>query len=55
MGIDTSSERIGDLYLLRKSTEFTNNIKPNILLRGYDYISEKILSHEEMSGTPESC
>lgn len=55
MGIDTSIERIGDLYLLRKSSEYTNDIKPNIQLRGYDYISEKILSHEEMSAAPESC
>jgi len=55
MGIDTSNERIGDLYLLRKSTEYTNDIKPNIKLRGYEYISDKILSHEEMSSAPESC
>jgi hypothetical protein len=30
MGIDTSDERIGDLYLLRKKSLFTSNIKSNI-------------------------
>lgn len=55
MGIDTSLDRIGDLYLLRKKTQFTSDIKPNLQLRGYDFISEKILSHEEIIEAPENC
>jgi hypothetical protein len=55
MGIETSDERIGDLYLLRKKSLFTSNLKSNIELRGYDYISEKLLTFEEMADSPESC
>ena len=55
MAIDTSDERIGDLYLLRKETLFTSGISPNIMLRGYNYISQRILTFEELGGAPEDC
>jgi len=52
MGIDTSPDKVGDLYLLRKSSEFTKDKASNINLNGYDFISEKLLTKEETCDTP---
>jgi len=39
MGIDTNPDKIGDLYLLRKSSEFTKDVAANINLNGYEFVS----------------
>lgn len=55
MGISTDEKDIGDIYLLRKSSIFTNGgPKPNIKLGQYDFISEKIITAEEIKADPES-
>jgi hypothetical protein len=47
LGIDT--EKPGDMYLLRKSSIFTKGLKPNINIRDYPFISQKIMTREVMS------
>jgi hypothetical protein len=45
LGIDTSS--VGDVYVVRKQTIFTDNLVSNITIKDYDYVSEKIMTKEE--------
>ena len=52
MGISTDEAHVGDIYLLRKQSVFTTGLKPNIKLNQYPFISEKILSAEEMKNDP---
>jgi len=52
MGISTDEKDIGDLYLLRKKSVFTASKIPNIKLNQYDFISEKILTGEQMKNDP---
>ena len=47
MGMSTSEDDVGDLYVLRKSSPFTLGAVPNLNLRGYEYISEKIHSSKD--------
>ena len=54
MGISTNEEDIGDLYVLRKASTFTQGSTPNINLRGYDYISERIRSASDKETSLES-
>lgn len=45
----------GELYLVRKSTQYTAGLTPNVKLNGYDYISERLCTKEEMNdGTPDA-
>lgn len=53
MGISTEEKDVGDLYLLRKQSVFTTGLKSNIKLNQYPFISEKILSAEEMKSDPQ--
>jgi hypothetical protein len=53
LGIDTESP--GDMYLLRKSSVFTKGLTPNVSLRDYPFISQKILTKEEMAKNAEDC
>ena len=46
LGIDTPVP--GELYLLRKSSPFTAGLTPNINLNGYDFISERLCTVQEM-------
>jgi hypothetical protein len=46
MGINTDPASVGDLYLLRKKSVFTQDLKPNVNLRGYDFISQKIYDYQ---------
>jgi hypothetical protein len=55
MGISTDEKDVGDLYLLRKQSIFTASKMPNIKLNQYDFISEKILTAEEMKNDPQAA
>jgi hypothetical protein len=55
MGLDTSEESVGDIYLLRKESPFTRGLKANIKLNDYDFVSEKILTSKQMVDEPKSC
>ena len=44
MGVDTDPEKIGDLYLLRKKTPYTELLSANINIEGYDFVSEVLLN-----------
>ena len=48
MGISTDDKDVGDIYLLRKESVFTTGLKSNIKLNQYPFISEKILTAEDM-------
>ena len=45
LGIDTS--KVGDVYVLRKQSVFTDDLTANVNLRGYNYVNEKIMTKEE--------
>lgn len=49
MGIKTSE----DVYMLRKASVFTKGTKPNVKLNGYEFISEMVISAEELKNKPE--
>jgi len=55
MGISTEPNQAGDLYLIRKASKFTAGVQPNIKIRDYDYISEKLMSYQELADEPEKC
>lgn len=46
-GIDTDKESVGNIYLLRKQSAFTEDLKPNVNISGYPFVSEKILDKFE--------
>ena len=50
LGMSTSEEDVGDVYVLRKDSVYTDGKKPNLQLDGYPYISEKVLSWKEVMG-----
>jgi hypothetical protein len=50
MGLETPE----DVYMLRKSSIFTKGEKSNINLNGYEFISKKVVSSEELTKEPES-
>jgi hypothetical protein len=43
-----------DVYILRKSSVFTNGSKPNVRLNGYDFVSEKAITAIDLKENPES-
>ena len=52
LGMSTSEENVGDVYVLRKDSVYTDGKKSNLQLDGYPYISEKVqtsLRHPYMS------
>lgn len=55
MGLDTSEESVGDIYLVRKESPFTRGLKANIKLNDYDFVSEKILTSKQVADEPKSC
>lgn len=45
LGLDTS--KVGDVYVLRKQSIFTDNLPSNVNINGYEYVNEKIMTKEE--------
>ena len=48
LNISTLPEHIGDVYMIRKHSEYTPKVKPNISIQGYDYISEKLMARGDV-------
>ena len=38
---------MGDVYVLRKQSIFTDNLPSNVNINGYEYVNEKIMTKEE--------
>ena len=55
LGIETTEESVGDLYMVRKSSIYTEGAKPNAVINGYDFIVEKIAEYEEIISKTDSC
>jgi hypothetical protein len=49
LGLNTEVSNCGDVYLLRKNSEFTNGHIPNVNLNGYNYVSNLISKQQEIA------
>jgi hypothetical protein len=43
LGMSTKPEDIGDVYVVRKESEFTSGERANIKIQGYNYVSQCLM------------
>ena len=48
LGIPTDDQSVGDIYIFRPKSVFTEGKKPNVNMNGYEFVSEKILSWKQV-------
>jgi len=46
--ISTEPEDIGDVYMVRKQSEYTPGERANVKIQGYDYLSQKLMKRSEI-------
>jgi hypothetical protein len=49
LGIDTSDERVGDMYIMRKQSAFTDGLQHNLNIGGYNFVSEKLFDVDDQA------
>jgi hypothetical protein len=53
LGMDTSEETVGDVYLVRKQSVLTGDASANAVVSDYPFISHKLMTAKEMNADSE--